>query len=48
LHKNKASRLFLSMLNSVHLSSTATMAIKKSVRSLKKLVSNTLLLKNPY
>ena len=47
LHKNKASRLFLSMLNSVHLSSTSIMAIKKSVTSLKKLVSNTLLLKNP-
>ena len=46
--QNKASRLFLSMLNSVHLSSTSIMAIKKSVTSLKKLVSNTLLLKNPY
>ena len=46
--KNKASKLFLSMLNSVHLSSTSIMAIKKSVTSLKKLVSNTLLLKNPY
>ena len=37
----------LSMLNSGHLSSTSIMAIRKSVTSLKKLVSNILLLKNP-
>ena len=40
--------LFLSMLNSGHLSSTSIMAIRKSVKSLKRLVSNTLLLKNHY
>ena len=35
-------------LNSGHLSSTSIMAIRKSVKSLKRLVSNTLLLKNHY
>ena len=47
LPKNRALNLFLSMLNSGHLSSTLIMAIKKSVKSLKKLESNILLLKNP-